>query len=108
MKHKKWVRTMLAELTQISGQNSDVIAQHQRAASEFVQRIQGAANDIRRAMTPDWLVITEGTKVNTHEISSVERGTDKMWRVRMKNGVEFTIPEDQLATSAAGHPTFSF
>jgi hypothetical protein len=110
MKHKKWVRTMLAELTQISGQNSDVIAQHQRAASEFVQRIQSAANDIRRAMTPEWLVLTSGTKVDVHDISSVELDESphpSVWRVRMKNGADFTIPVDEVSEYATKHPAFS-
>ena len=84
-----------------------MISKQRRAELEFVQRMQGVANDIRRAMTPDWLIITEGTKVDVHDISSVERGTDHIWRVRMKNGVEFAIPDDQLASTAAGHPTFS-
>lgn len=110
MKSKKWIRMMFSELTQIAGQNSDMIGKHQRAASEFVLRVQGAANDIRRAMTPEWLIITKGTKVDVHDISSVELNEttdDPFWRVRMKNGVEFIVPVTQVSEYATGHPAFS-
>lgn len=112
LKRKKWLRILLEELTQIAGQNSDMIGKHQRAVSEFSQRIQGAANDIRRAMTPDWLMITKGTKVDVHDISSVECGQigdDKhdSWRIHMKNGVDFAVPVDALSEYAKSHPAFS-
>ncbi len=120
MKHKrkKWLRILLEELTQISGQNSDMskqnssmILKERLAAKEFVEGIQSAAHDIRRAMTPDWLIITEGTKVDVHDISSVELQEldpkNAMWCVRMKNGTEFAIPVNEVSEYATKHPAFS-
>ncbi len=113
MKHKrkKWLRILLEELAQIAGQNSDMIGKQHRALAETQERIQGAANDIRRAMTPDWLIITEGTKVDVHDISSIELQEldpkNVTWRVQMKNGTEFVIPVDEVSEYATKHPAFS-
>lgn len=111
LKRKKWLRILLEELAQIAGQNSDMIGKHQRAASEFAERIQGAANDIRRAITPEWLIITKGTKIDVHDISSVELqepDSDHItWRIQMKNGVTFVIPVDKITLHAKKHPAFS-
>lgn len=120
MKHKrkKWLRRLLEELTQINGQNSDMSGQNSGmilkqhlAAKEFVEGMQSAAHDLRRAMTPDWLIITEGTKVDVHDISSVELQEldpkNAMWCVRMKNGTEFAIPVNEVSEYATKHPAFS-
>jgi len=113
MKHKrkKWLRILLEELAQVAGQNSDMIGKQHNAASEFARALQGVANDIRRAMTPDWLIITEGTKVDVHDISSVEfqdlDPKNAIWCVRMKNGTEFCIPVNEVSEYATKHPAFS-
>ncbi len=120
MKHKrkKWLRILLEELTQIAGQNSDMIGQNSdlilkqhHSVKELVERIQSAAHDMRRAMTPDWLIITEGTKVDVHNISSVSLDEldpkNVTWTVRMKNGTEFVIPVSEVSEYATKHPAFS-
>ncbi len=112
MKHKrkKWLRILLEELAQIAGQNSDMIGKHQQAASELVDRLQSAAHDCRRMMAPDWLIIAKNTKVNLNDISSValdETNDPTVWRIHMKNGVEFVIPVDNMSKAATKHPLFS-
>ena len=108
MKHKrkKWLRILFEELTQIAGQNSDMIGKYQQASSELLF----ALGTLRPALTPDWLILTKNTKVNVHDISSVvldESPHPSIWRIHMKNGVEFVIPVDDMSEYATKHPAFS-
>lgn len=108
MKRKKWLRQMLGELIQIAGQNADTMRKQHEMFKTMISLVNQA---VVTATKPDWLVITEDTKINIHEISSIEheqKGDEGSWRIRMHNDVEFTVPEKQLLADAARSNVFSF